>query len=69
MIEGAGKPEGNCMSHPESNDSIAPSQRIADYIGGFADWRGALLARLRTSILDAAPGITYKPKGVPPCEK
>ena len=46
------------MNAAQSNDSTTPSQRITDYIAGLADWRGAVLARLRASILDAAPGIT-----------
>jgi hypothetical protein len=46
------------MNAAESSDSMTPSQRITDYIAGLADWRGAMLARLRASILDAAPGIT-----------
>jgi len=45
------------MNAAQSNDSITPSQRIADYSAGFADWRGPMLARLRALILDAAPGI------------
>ena len=45
------------MNAAQSNDSTTPSQRITDYIAGFADWRGPLLARLRASILDAASGI------------
>jgi len=43
---------------PASNDSITPSQRITDFIAGFADWRGPLLARLRATIVEAAPGST-----------
>jgi hypothetical protein len=42
---------------PEPSDIITPSQRITDCIAGLADWRGPMLARLRASILDAAPGI------------
>jgi hypothetical protein len=45
------------MNTTELNDSLTPSQRITDYIAGLADWRGALLARLRALILEAAPGI------------
>jgi hypothetical protein len=45
------------MNTPESNDSSTPSQHITNYIAGLADWRGPLLARLRASILDAAPEI------------
>ena len=45
------------MNTTESNDSLTPSQRITDYIAGLADWRGALLARLRALILEAAPGM------------
>jgi len=45
------------MNTAESNDSITPSQRITDYVTGLADWRGALLARLRALILEVAPGM------------
>jgi len=45
------------MNAAQSNDSITPSQRIADYSAGFADWRGPMLARLRALILEAAPEI------------
>ena len=46
------------MNAAKSNDSITPSQRITDYIAGFADWRGPILARLRALILEATPEIT-----------
>jgi hypothetical protein len=45
------------MNTAELNESLTPSQRIADYIAGLADWRGPMLARLRALILEAAPGI------------
>jgi hypothetical protein len=35
-----------------------PSQRITDRIAELTDWRGAMLARLRQLVLEAAPGIT-----------
>lgn len=35
-----------------------PSQLITNRIEELADWRGAMLARLRQVILEAAPGIT-----------
>ena len=46
------------MKTAESSESITPSQRITDYIAGLADWRGALLARLRGLIIEAAPEIS-----------
>jgi hypothetical protein len=35
-----------------------PSERITAHIAALADWRGALLARLRKLILEAAPDLT-----------
>ena len=35
-----------------------PSERIDTYIAELADWRGHLVARLRTLILEADPDIT-----------
>ena len=45
------------MSAETSPADKTASQHIDDQIAGLADWRGTLLARLRTLILDAAPGI------------
>jgi hypothetical protein len=39
-------------------DGMTPSELITNQIASLPDWRGALLARLRALILDAAPGIT-----------
>jgi hypothetical protein len=46
------------MNSTESNNSMAPSQQITNYIVGLTDWRGPLVARLRALILEAAPEIT-----------
>jgi hypothetical protein len=35
-----------------------PSQLISNQIAELGDWRGALMAQLRTVILEAAPGMT-----------
>jgi hypothetical protein len=42
----------------ENQDNLTPSQLITDQIAELSDWRGEMLARLRTLVLDAAPGIT-----------
>jgi hypothetical protein len=42
----------------ENQDNLTPSQLITDQIAELSDWRGDMLARLRTLVLDAAPGIT-----------
>ena len=39
-------------------DTVSPSQLITNYIAELTDWRGAMLARLRKLILEAAPGLT-----------
>jgi hypothetical protein len=41
-----------------SKEETTPSQRITDYIAGFDDWRGSMLARLRQLVLEAAPEIS-----------
>ena len=46
------------MKEAEPHDGMSPAERIADYIARFADWRGPLLARLRTLILEADPALT-----------
>ncbi len=45
------------MKKAESKDSLTPSQFITNQIAELADWRGPVMARLRTLILDAAPTI------------
>ena len=42
----------------ENQDNLTPSQLITDQIAELSDWRGDMLARLRTLVLDAAPSIT-----------
>jgi hypothetical protein len=46
----------------ENQDNLTPSQLITDQIAELSDWRGDMLARLRTLVLDAAPGITEEGK-------
>ena len=46
------------MKGSESNNTVAASQRISDYIAGLGDWRGEMLARIRGLVHEAAPGIT-----------
>jgi len=46
------------MKTPLKNDSLNPSQSITDRIAELPDWRGQVFARLRSLILEAAPGIT-----------
>jgi hypothetical protein len=36
-------------------DSMTPSERITAYIADLADWRGAMIARLRQLILETDP--------------
>ena len=45
------------MKETASQDSLTPSQLITKQIAGLADWRGDMLARLRTLIHEAAPDI------------
>ncbi|GAC1542124.1 MAG: DUF1801 domain-containing protein [Herpetosiphon sp.] len=45
------------MTPAESQDTTPPAQRITDYIAALADWRGPLLARLRTLILATEPAL------------
>lgn len=45
------------MKQADQNNSITPSERITRHIAELADWRGHMLDRLRTLILEAAPGI------------
>jgi hypothetical protein len=39
-------------------DELTPSQLITNRIAALDDWRGRLLARLRSLILESAPGIS-----------
>ncbi len=41
-----------------ARDGRTPSQLISNHIAELADWRGKMLARLRTLILKTAPDIT-----------
>jgi hypothetical protein len=45
------------MKEDDPKDGLTPSQLISSQIAELADWRGELLARLRTLIHEAAPGI------------
>ncbi len=45
------------MKKTTSKDELTASQQIDNYINGMTDWRGILLARLRTLILEAAPEL------------
>jgi len=45
------------MKEAASQAGLPPSQLITQQIAGLADWRGNLLARLRTLIHEAAPDI------------
>lgn len=45
------------MKDADATEGSAASHRITTYIAGLADWRGPLLARLRTLILEADPEI------------
>lgn len=55
------------MKLPSSHDSEAASRRIDARIESLADWRGALLARIRQVIRQVDPGIVeeWKWRGVP----
>ena len=46
------------MKNVAAKDDTNPAQLITDYIAELTDWRGSLLARLRTLIQGAAPGVT-----------
>jgi len=45
------------MSRVDSTDDLTASQRITNRIADLADWRGALFARLRELIRNAAPEV------------
>ncbi|HET6597365.1 MAG TPA: DUF1801 domain-containing protein [Anaerolineales bacterium] len=46
------------MKKTDSGDRLPASQQIDNYINGFGDWRGKMIARLRKLILDSAPELT-----------
>jgi hypothetical protein len=46
------------MKEAASHENTSPSHRITSYIASLADWRGPLLARLRTLIHEADPQIS-----------
>ena len=45
------------MTNASERSSPKPSHLITSYIASHDDWRGALLAMIRTVVLDADPGI------------
>jgi len=45
------------MKKTNSNDGVAPSDRITRQIEELNDWRGVVIGRLRQLILEAYPGI------------
>ena len=45
------------MKDADAKEGLTPSQRITNHIASLADWRGSLLARVRTLILEADPAI------------
>ena len=45
------------MKKPDAKDNLTPSQHIDNHIRDLNDWRGELLTRLRTLILEAAPEL------------
>ena len=45
------------MKKADSQDATTPSQRITNHIAELADWRGAMLARLRQLIFEADPAM------------
>lgn len=55
------------MTTAGSQDEKPASQLIDERIADLADWRGALLSRLRTLIKQAVPGVIeeWKWRGVP----
>jgi hypothetical protein len=46
------------MKKTDTKDTSTPSQHIDNYIKGLLDWRGKMIARLRTIILESAPELT-----------
>ena len=45
------------MKKADTKDRLPASQQIDNYIQGLDDWRGAMIARLRKLISDAAPEL------------
>ena len=45
------------MTQADAHDTPTPAQRITNHIAALADWRGTMLARLRTLILEADPAL------------
>jgi len=45
------------MKKTDSKSDLSASQQIDNHIKGLGDWRGQMLARLRTLILQAAPEL------------
>ena len=46
------------MKKTGMKDVLTPSQHIDTYIQNLSDWRGNMIARLRTLILETAPELT-----------
>ena len=46
------------MKKSDTKDTLTPSQHIDNYINELSDWRGKMVARLRTLIREAAPELT-----------
>lgn len=46
------------MKQADLKNDMAPSQRIDHYITELSDWRGDMLARLRSLVNEAAPDLT-----------
>lgn len=46
------------MKQADLKNDMTPSKRISAYITGLDDWRGEMLARLRSLVNEAAPDIT-----------
>ena len=46
------------MKKTDTKDTLTPSQYIDNYIKELPDWRGNMIVRLRSLILEAAPELT-----------
>jgi hypothetical protein len=46
------------MKKASKGPNTSPGEQIAEYIDSYPDWRGAMLARIREIVLEAAPGMT-----------
>ncbi|MGC4252024.1 MAG: DUF1801 domain-containing protein [Sphingobium sp.] len=55
------------MTQPASSADKSPAQLIEEKIEALGDWRGALLARIRTLVKEADPDVVeeWKWRGVP----